>query len=93
MTEALERAARAAYEAWIDDVRELEPAWNDLPESHRHRLIQSARAVLLAVREPDRSMIIAGNDEDGYHNDGTPFNAECTTHWYAMIDAILGEKK
>lgn len=49
------------------------------------------RAVLLSIREPDRDMIWAGNDEDGYYADGTQFNAECAIHWSAMIDAILKE--
>lgn len=79
----LERAARAAYEAWIDDVRDLEPAWCDLPESHRDRLIQSARAVLMAVREPGQKAIDAGY----------PLHDGCdpTFTWQTMIDAILGE--
>ena len=50
---ALERAARAQYEAWIDDVRDLEPSWDELPESHKCRLVGSARAVLMAVRDRD----------------------------------------
>lgn len=58
----LERAARAAYEAWIDDVRDLEPAWDDLPESHRDRLVGSTRAMLMAVREPDMRTRMVGRN-------------------------------
>lgn len=86
MSEAmLEKAARAAYESWIDDVRDLEPSWSDLPESHRDRLIQSARAVLMAVREPDGEVIKAGQLFHG--SDEMP-----EMNFTAMIDAILAQE-
>lgn len=82
----LEKAARAAYESWIDDVRDLEPSWCDLPESHRDRLTQSARAVLMAVRDGltddviEAGRLFRGNDEMPEMN------------FTAMIDAILAQE-
>lgn len=87
-TQALERAARAAYEAWIDDVRDLEPAWNDLPESHRYRLVQSARAVLMAVRDDQDDVItdlVRANRGEFYAPEYLPYD------FTAVIDVILGE--
>lgn len=43
---AVERAAKAAYENWIEPVRDLEPSWDSLPDSHRERLMDSQRAAL-----------------------------------------------
>lgn len=87
MTEAtmLEKAARALA---AEDARDRGV---DLYDKNSGLYVRLARAVLMAVREPDRAMIIAGNDEDGYYNDGTAFNAECSQHWRAMIDAILAD--
>lgn len=87
MASALERAAGALCTSIAGESR-----WERLSDSARSSYRKHARAVLMAVREPDRGMIIAGNDKDGYYNDGTPFNAECSQHWRAMIDAILNEK-
>lgn len=47
--EEIEAAARASYEAWIAPVRDLEPSWGDLPESHRDRLRESTTAALAAA--------------------------------------------
>lgn len=41
--------ARATYENWIAPVRDLEPAWDDLPQSHVDRLIECQQAALDAV--------------------------------------------
>lgn len=55
----LEAAARAAYESWIAPVRDLEPRWEDLPESHQARLRESQAAAInefIARRPaPDRA--------------------------------------
>lgn len=47
--EVAERMAKAAYEDWISDVRDLEESWEDLPQSHRDRLVKSQEAALSAV--------------------------------------------
>lgn len=46
---AIEKMARAAYENWIAPVRDLEPAWDDLPQSHVDRLVECQCAALDAV--------------------------------------------
>jgi len=59
----LEQMARATYAAWIADVQDLEPRWDDLPESHRHRLTEATRSGLMAAREPTKAMVDAGVSE------------------------------
>lgn len=44
MIDALEIAARAAYCEWIKGVECAEEKWEDLPECHRLRLMDSIRA-------------------------------------------------
>lgn len=81
----LERAARAAYEAWIDDVRDLEPVWGDLPESHRDRLMDSMKAAILSLADnaPTRAMAesVASDDEETFEplHDIIGFNGENKT--------------
>jgi len=79
----LEKMARATYDKWIEDVRDLEPAWGDLPESHRARLIESTRAALMTVRDATNDQWVAGIDvlRDPL---GCLFDA-----YAAMIDVIL----
>lgn len=89
---ALERAATTVAACLVDAPVAPTFSMADVNGWTEEKAYEIARAVLLAVREPDRAMIIAGNDEDGYCNDGTAFNAECSQHWQAMIDAILNEK-
>lgn len=45
----VEAASREAYEEFIRDVRDLEPAWEHLPQSHRDRIFGSQRAALQAA--------------------------------------------
>jgi len=45
----LEKAARAAYEAWISGVEGIEPAWDDLPQDFVDRLMAAQRAALLTL--------------------------------------------
>ena len=78
----LEKMAKAAYDDWIADVRDLEEPWHDLPESHRVRMIASQRAALQAIREPDMAL---------YVNAGTSEDDHPVAHFTAMIDAILSE--
>lgn len=87
MTPMLEKIARAIAE---EDGKRF--ANHTLYDHNPELFARLSRAALLAMREPDRDMIIAGNDEDGYHNDGSEFTAECSTHWRAMIDAILAQR-
>lgn len=47
----IERAAHAAYQSWISGVECMEPAWNDLPQDFRDRLIEAQRAAILALAE------------------------------------------
>lgn len=56
---ALEKAARAAYEKWIEDVRDLEPSWDELPQSHRDRLIACQRAVISSIEVDDAKAMTA----------------------------------
>lgn len=89
---ALERAARAVY-----DSDAFEPGcWTDRDDEFldlksvvvdgRVNFNELARAVLMAVREPDRDVVQAGRDE---------YSEElCRPEpvFTAMIDAILNEK-
>lgn len=93
MSEMIERAARAAYECWIEPVRDLEPAWDALPESHKQRMYDSQRKAIEAFREVSAEMKTAGMGATGGHGyDGLcPSCAEDVFH--AMIDAALSEDK
>ena len=81
----IEKMAKATYVKWIEDVQDLEPPWDDLPESHRDRLIGATRAALQAIREPDTKMLRA-MDAESYPDSGS------YTRWQAAITAILEEK-
>lgn len=86
MTTTLEKAARATYAKWIEDVRDLEPEWDALPESHRARLIDATRAALLAIREPSEAILRAA--DPGTSDEDVPIDYA----WPLAIDAILAEK-
>lgn len=90
-TQALERAATSVAACLQDAPVSAEFSLKDVNGWTEEKAYEIVRAVLVAVREPDKEMLIAGNDQDGYYNDGQAYNAECSTHWTAMIDAILGE--
>lgn len=65
----LEIAAKAAYREWISGLECAHEKWEDLPESHRLRLIDSMRAALKAVADiPDcdfpRAVLTAGKIAD-----------------------------
>lgn len=49
----LEIAAKAAYDEWINPVIGIESTWEELPEGHRSRMVESQRAALLALAEID----------------------------------------
>lgn len=46
MEDVLISAARKQYEAYIEDVADLEPSWDQLPESHKDRLVRSLACAL-----------------------------------------------
>jgi hypothetical protein len=51
--EVLEEMARTAYENWIDDVRDLEPAWGELDDTgHQERLEAAMQAAWKASPGP-----------------------------------------
>lgn len=83
MTTMLERAARAVIEA-EQDQWDLPAAEWDMKALEVHGALSIARAVLMAVREPDDATVNAGS-ADGWDCNGP---AETFT---AMIDAILNE--
>lgn len=109
----LERAARALFDSYMSlaytkadaefptpDV--VEEIWQE----GRDGFIQSARAVLFAVREPDGKMLKAGFAAMNATPSGTwkrmkaearhpiqIFNAKMRPRWSAMIDAILADGK
>lgn len=66
-----------------------EDYWDGLPPMGRRTALQAARAALLAIREPDESMLkdCAWDRADGM-NGPTSEVAE----WQSGIDAILAEK-
>lgn len=85
----VERCAKAAYEAWIAPVRDLETEWDDLPRSHIERLMDAQRAAIAAMSEPTPEMADAfckawrnpafhGTDTEAY-----------SLAFAAMIDAAL----
>lgn len=47
--DVVERAAKAQYQKFMEDVADLEPAWDDLPESHRDRMRTSLKAALAVL--------------------------------------------
>lgn len=81
----LEKMARATYAKWIEDVRDLEPAWDALPESHRARMIDASRAALEAIREAGPMIVQVGMRANGFN-----WGVSRTT-FTAMIDAMLAE--
>lgn len=86
MTTTLKRAARAAYNVVIgehDDVTRS-PEDTDLWE-------HIARAVLMAVREPDDAMQNVGVDAATGTFEGWVDEGQVSTLFTAMIGAILGE--
>ena len=100
MTDAVERVARALYEA----IPRNRP-WERLPEAQKDYCDILARAAILALREPTKEMVVAGDDEkemcidsdwssdaDGNRHDYMVINSDLAAHvWRAMIDAALGD--
>lgn len=86
MTTMLERAARALallQGAEWDARSAMETPGGERPDEMRSGFLDQARAVLMAVREPDGDMLGAGDKV---------FNHGCHgSTWTAMIDAILAD--
>ena len=93
MTTMLEKAARASYDKWIEDVCDLEPEWDTLPESHRARLIDATRAALQAIREPSYAIVDVGTGCIGWRPEfpTATAHAQMRDAFNEMIDAILSE--
>ena len=89
MTTMLERAARAAIEAEQDQWDLPAGEW-DMKALEVHGALSIARAVLMAVREPDDEVYWVGQlAQEGYVSGPGDAGAAFT----AMIDAILSEEK
>lgn len=90
MTSMLEKAARAAWikvqEGVPQNVRLTE--WGRVPEDAKDNFRNFVRAVLTAIRVPDKAMIDAARDPRA----GRVFEANDQT-FTIMIDAILAEGK
>ena len=84
----IERAAKAAYERFIEPVRDLELSWDDLPQSHRDRMIDSQRAAIEAMREPELMIVQAACDATF---GPVPLSPEAAhmIGWRAMISTAL----
>jgi len=80
----VEKVARAAYEKFIEAVRDLEPSWEGLPQSHRDRLIDSQRSAIEVMREPTDIMCRAPQENR---------TTGARRSYQAMIDAALQEGK
>lgn len=48
----IERIAQAHYNAFMENVRDLEPTWWQLEESHRDRMIGAMRAAISIMFQP-----------------------------------------
>lgn len=55
--EDVERAAKAMYVKYMEGVADLEPRWEEMEESHRHRMIEATRAGLEAIWPGDGSLM------------------------------------
>lgn len=91
MTDSMvERVARATYEKYMEGVEDLEPKWDEMEESHRHRMIDAARAGMEAMREPTEAMIVAGDDAPP--NDLFASEKASRLRYMAMIVAAISHK-
>lgn len=80
----LERAARAVYvkNTWdVTGVENRTPSFDDAKDVDRNHARSVARAVLMAVREPDEGLTYKA----GW------FSRDYSVEFTAMIDAILNE--
>lgn len=84
---ALERAARALCTSIAGESR-----WERLSDSARNSYRKHARAVLMAVREPDDDVWEAGNEALSMNGLDSVEGDDSTVCFTAMIDAILNEK-
>lgn len=104
MTDAVERVARALNPECFD--AEVERVYGELwAFDSQAKARRQARAAILALREPTKEMVVAGDDEkemcidsdwssdaDGNRHDYMVINSDLAAHvWRAMIDAALGD--
>lgn len=98
MTTMLEKAARAIALSYYSGDYELEVA-QAYAEADWRDWVNEARAVLMAVREPDEAMTEAGVDaelpggqfgEPGFRESSVD-ESDVPVIWAAMIDAILAD--
>lgn len=92
---ALERAARALYEMGRPASATAEHwnlEWSEIGEGSRNEHREQARAVLMAVREPDDDVWEAGNEALSMNGLYSVEGDDSTVCFTAMIDAILNEK-
>jgi hypothetical protein len=85
MTTMLEKAA-------IGLAASMDPhqPWEAVPEHLKDGLIEHARAVLLAIREPDEELLDAMDAGIDFTNSDGP--SLLASEWRSAIDAILNEK-
>ena len=87
----LEKAARALYEfGMMADC----PKWDQLEQRYRQDFYDIARAVLMAVREPDTGVGLMGAEEVNRNMRGVVKADYCAAKdsFTAMIDAILAQE-
>lgn len=98
MTTMLEKVAKEIGDA-DGSLGDYDFGWEANPEGWREKHRRTARAALLAIREPDGAMLAAGRRSlDGPLSDPGPPPGQWTGEriasgtFTAMIDAILNEK-
>lgn len=88
----LEKAAYAAYLAWeLAPVAGQPMRWSELDQNQKKLAVLQARAVLMAVREPDFLMEEAGNAALSGNGLDSVEGDDSSVCFVAMIDAILNE--
>ena len=92
----LEKAARAVWNPKALGLRddEIETVWRNQSEEDRRVYFGIARAVLMAVREPDTGVGLMGAEEVNRNMRGVVKADYCAAKdsFTAMIDAILAQE-
>jgi hypothetical protein len=88
-SELIERAAKAAYEAYYERAAGLPLAGWDGESEHAKDIARAqVRAVLAAIREPTEAVLRAGATWGTLELDGK-LGRDFTPLWQAMVDAAL----
>ncbi len=82
MSEMLERVAKALQKAHYERGRGIAPDWDAIDRFEREMWFFSARAAMVAMREPTEAMKLAPPDIN-FHPE------EAAQAWRAMLDAAL----